>query len=459
MLKHLLRGGGSSLDGNSWVVTLGGSIAADDSDFGQSVAIGPDGSVYVCGYTNPANAYSYVKDGFIAKFDSSGTLQWQKTLVGKYEEISNSVAVGPDGSVYVCVYQYDAYGNLTACPVVKFDSSGKLQFQKSLGWSKNIYGQSVAVGPDGSVYVCGYMYSADYSSRYDCFIAKLDSSGALQWQKKLHDPSEFSKSSSNQAISVAIGPDGSVYVCGSTLVPIPNDIYNDRNVLIAKFDSSGVLQWQKTLGASKLTLSNQETGTPVAVGPDGSVYVCGFTQSAGAGNADLLIAKFNSSGSIQWQKTIGERYADQGFSVAVGPDGSVYVCGEIRDKNSPKYDCLIIKFNPSGTLQWQKNLVNVNTEPSSVAIGSDDSVYVCGSSATNKSSWDLMLARITDADINKSTVVYGPFTLQDVSVTTRNAYLSSETASLSVLNAGLSFSTSPLTIADANYISKKYEGE
>ena len=47
---------------------------------------------------------------FIAKFDSSGTLQWQKTLVGKYQEKSFSVAVGPDGSVYVCVYQYDPHG-------------------------------------------------------------------------------------------------------------------------------------------------------------------------------------------------------------------------------------------------------------------------------------------------------------------------------------------------------------
>ena len=446
MLKHLLRGG-SGIQGGSWVATLGGS----DYESGTSVAIGPDGSVYVCGYTSSANTSS-APDGFIAKFDSSGTLQWQKTLVGEYQEKSNSVAVGPDGSVYVCVYQYDPYGNITACQVVKFDSSGKLQFQKSLGFSKQTYGQSVAIGLDGSVYVCGYMYSADYPSRYDCFIAKLDSSGALQWQKKLHDPSEFSKSSSNQAISVAIGPDGSVYVCGSTLVPIPGDTYNDRNVLIAKFDSSGVLQWQKTLGASKLDLMNYEEGTSVAVGPDGSVYVCGSTQSDGAGGADILIAKFNSSGSVQWQKTIGERYADQCFSVAVGPDGSVYVCGEIGDKNIPKYDCLIVKFNPSGTLQWQKDFDY--SYDSALAIGSDDSVYVCG-----RRSWDLLLARITDADINKSTVVCGPVTLQDVSVPTYNSYLRSETASLSVSNAGLSVSTASLTIADANYISNKYEGE
>ena len=450
MLKHLLRGR-SGIQGDSWVATLGRG-GKDDNDYGRSVAIGPDGSVYVCGYTDSLQSTT-ADDGFIAKFDSSGTLQWQKTLVGKYDERGNSVAVGPDGSVYVCVYQYDPHGAVTDLMVAKFDSSGKLQFQKALGRSSNVYGQSVAIGPDGSVYVCGYMYSADYPSRYDCLIAKLDSSGALQWQKKLHDPSEFAKSSNNQGFSVAIGPDGSVYVCGKTAHQRYGSTPADSNILIAKFDSSGVLQWQKTLGGS-----TWDEGISVAVEPDGSVYVCGTTSSYGAGGADLLISKFNSSGSVQWQKTIGESYADKGFSVAVGPDGSVYVCGEIRDKNFAKYECLIVKFNPSGTLQWQKFFDY--SYDNSVAIGSDDSVYICGSSPMGSSGRsDLLIARITDAAINQSTTVCGPFTLQDVSVTTRNSYLRSETASLSVSNAGLSVSTASLTIADANYISNKYEGE
>ena len=440
MLKHLLRGG-SDIKGDSWVATLGGS-SSNDWTYGRSVAIGPDGSVYVCGFTDPLQSTT-ADDGFIAKFDSSGTLQWQKTLVGKYDERGNSVAVGPDGSVCVCVYQYDPHGAVADLMVVKFDSSGKLQFKKALRRSRSIYGQSVAIGLDGSVYVCAYMYSMEKGNLFDHLIVKLDSSGELQWQKQLHDPSQFAESNPWQHVSVAIGPDGSVYVGGKIRHSTPNSTYS--KILIAKFDSSGVLQWQKTLYGG-----TWDEGTSVAVGPDGSVYVSGSTRS---GNYyDILIAKLNSSGSIQWQKTIGESYNDESFSVAVGPDGSVYVCGEIGDKNSTKYECLIVKFNPSGTLQWQKFFDY--SYDSSLAIGSDDSVYICGTKSRN-----LLLARITDADINKSTVVYGPFTLQNVSVTTYNSYLSSETASLSVSNAGLSVSTASLTIADANFISKKYEGE
>lgn len=438
MLKHLLRGG-SDIKGDSWVATLGGS-SSDDRIYGNSVAIGPDGSVYVCGFTDPRQSTT-LDDGFIAKFDSSGTLQWQKTLVGKYDERCNSVAVGQDGSVYVCVYQYDAHGAVADLMVVKFDSSGKLQFKKALRRSRSIYGQAVVVGLDGSVYVCAYMYSLVKNNLYDHLIAKLDSSGVLQWQKELHDPSQLAVSHTDQHVSVAIGPDGSVYIGGKVR---HSDQYS--KLLIAKFDSSGVLQWQKTLYGGKW-----EDGTSLAVGPDGSVYVGGSTQLS-SGRYDILIAKLNSSGSIQWQKTIGEGYDDESFSVAVGPDGSVYVCGEIGDKYVPKYDCLIVKFNPSGTLQWQKNCDYIYS--SSLAIGSDDSVYICGRSSSN-----LRLARITAADINKSTAVCGHFKLQDVSVNISNAYLSSETASLSVSDAGLSVSTASLTISDANFISNKCEGE
>ena len=47
MLKHLLRSGGSSINEGPWVITIVGS----NDDLGSSVAVAPDGSVYVCGFT------------------------------------------------------------------------------------------------------------------------------------------------------------------------------------------------------------------------------------------------------------------------------------------------------------------------------------------------------------------------------------------------------------------------
>ena len=147
MLKHLLRGGGSSINGDPWVATLGGS----SYDYSHSVAVAPDGSVYVCGNTESAGAGSY--DLLLAKFSSSGTVQWQKTLGGSGEDYGTSVAVAPDGYVYVCGYTKSAGAGSYDLLLTKFSSSGTVQWQKTLGGSGEDYGTSVAVAPDGSVYV------------------------------------------------------------------------------------------------------------------------------------------------------------------------------------------------------------------------------------------------------------------------------------------------------------------
>ena len=162
-------------------------------------------------------------------------------------------------------------------------------------------------------------------------------------------------------------------------------------MLLAKFSSSGTVQWQKTLGGRR-----DDYGYSVAVAPDGSVYVCGETTSAGAGNNDFLLAKFSTSGALQWQKTLGGSSYDDGRSVAVAPDGSVYVCG---------------------------------------------TTYSAGAGRS-----DLLFAKITDSLIEQDTVTFGSLTFQDASLTSKNVSLGSSSSSLSVSNAGLTVGTPSLTV-------------
>ena len=149
--------------------------------------------------------------------------------------------------------------------------------------------------------------------------------------------------------------------------------------------------WVATLGGS-----SDDRCYSVAVAPDGSFYVCGQTQSAGAGSWDLLLAKFSSSGTVQWQRTLGGSNIDMGYSVAVAPDGSVYVCGY---------------------------------------------TYSAGAG-----SYDFLLAKITDSIIEKGTVTFGNLTFQDVSLTAKNVSLTVTSSSLSVSNAGLMVGTPSLTV-------------
>ena len=224
-------------------------------------------------------------------------------------------------------------------------------------------------------------------------------------------------------------------------------------MLLAKFSSTGTVQWQKTLGGS-----NDDSGYSVAVAPDGSVYVCAQTTSAGAGNYDILLAKFSNSGTVQWQKTLGGSGNDQDYSVAVAPDGSVYVCGWTYSTGAGGADLLLAKFSESGTVQWQKTLGGrSNDYGDSVAVAPDGSVYVCGyTQSAGAGGWDLLLAKITDSLIEQDTVTFGNLTFQDVSLTAKNVSLTVTSSSLSVYNAGLTVSTPSLTVGTPSLTTNLY---
>ena len=433
MLKHLLRSGGSSINGDPWVATLGGS----GYDYGYSVAVAPDGSVYACGVTQLADTGN--NHLLLAKYSSSGTVQWQKTLGGSNSDYGQrSVAVAPDGSVYACGSTRSAGAGSFDLLLAKFSSSGTVQWQKTLGGSRDDYGQSVAVAPDGSVYVCGHAYSAGVGE-CDFLLVKFSSSGTVQWQKTLGGgKGDYGK-------SVAVAPDGSVYICGFTY----SAGAGDYDFFLAKFSSSGTVQWYKTLG-----VSGDDEGYSVAVAPDGSVYICGNTSSY-----DFFLAKFSSSGTVQWQKKIDDNYSGSGRSVAVAPDGSVYVCGKTYLSGAGRRDDLLLaKFSSSGTVQWQKILYGSRDDDGySVAVAPDGSIYVCGNTASAGAGVnDFLLAKITDSLIEQDTVTLGIFTFQNASLTFNNVSFTLTSPSFSFSNANLSLRNSSLTVGTPSLTTNLY---
>ena len=104
--------------------------------------------------------------------------------------------------------------------------------------------------------------------------------------------------------------------------------------------------WIKLLGG---TIS--DTGTGIAVDSSGNVYVTGYTGSQGAGGNDILIAKYNTSGVIQWQRTFGGASSDVGTDIAVDSSGNVYVTGYTGSQGAGgTYNVLIAKLPSNGSL-------------------------------------------------------------------------------------------------------------
>ena len=108
-------------------------------------------------------------------------------------------------------------------------------------------------------------------------------------------------------------------------------------------------QWAISYGSYE-----PDTGYSVQETSDGGYIIVGFTESFGAGKADIWILKLNSDGEIEWQKTYGGDFGDEAYSIQQTIDGGYIVGGITESFGKGKKDFWVLKLSSSGTIEWQK---------------------------------------------------------------------------------------------------------
>ncbi|MDO8526260.1 MAG: SBBP repeat-containing protein, partial [Deltaproteobacteria bacterium] len=133
-------------------------------------------------------------------------------------------------------------------------------------------------------------------------------------------------------VSIAKDIDGNIFVTGTTIGNLDDDLHpnaGESDIFLAKYNSSGVKQWVKQIGTD-----SWDTGEGVAVAADGNIFVTGMTGGSldddrhpNVGDYDIFLAKYNSSGAKQWIKQIGTNGEDSGKGVAIDADGNIFMSG------------------------------------------------------------------------------------------------------------------------------------
>jgi len=197
----------------------------------------------------------------------------------------------------------------------------------------------------------GNLNGISNSGRTDAFVIKFNSSDTKQWTKKL------GTWQNDLANGVATDSSGNFYVTGVTYGGLDgNTNAGNSDLFVFKFNSSGTKQWTKKLGTWQNDLANG-----VATDSSGNFYVTGFTYqhldgNTSAGNADLFVVKYNSSGTKQWTKQLGTSKHDRARGVATDSSGNVYVTGDTYggldgNTSAGNADLFVVKYNSSGTKQ------------------------------------------------------------------------------------------------------------
>ena len=415
--------GNAGTSGPYWISTWGGSGA----EYGVKIEIDSADNIYVIGYTNSTGAG--LNDVLITKYNSSGTIQWQRTLGGASNDYGISIAIDSADNVYVAGYTNSTGAGGDDALIAKYNSTGTLQWQRRLGGTGNDYGYGIAIDSADNIYVIGYTFSTGAGGS-DFLITKYNSSGTIQWQRVLGG------ASSDYGRRIAIDSADNVYVAGSTF----STGAGGQDVLIAKYNSSGTIQWQRTLGGAGTDASEE-----IAIDSSDNIYIVGRTNSTGAGSYDLLIAKYNTSGTIQWQRTLGGASDDYGNSIVIDSADNIYVIGYTNSTGAGLNDFLIAKYNTSGTIQWQRVLGGVDHDvANSIAIDSSNNIYTVGyTSSTGAGGYDLLIAKLPNDGTLTGT--YGVWTYQSSALTDATSSLTDSAAGLTSASSSLTDASSSLT--------------
>jgi hypothetical protein len=144
-----------------------------------------------------------------------------------------------------------------------------------------------------------------------------------------------------------------------------------------KLDSSGNVIWTKTIGGS-----GTDRASSIIQSSDGGYVVAGGTSSFGAGGFDIYVVKLDSSGNVQWTKTIGGSSDDGASSIIQSSDGGYVVAGGTWSFGAGGLDMYVVKMDANGNVCFSQNITNYSvssnvgsfSSPSPVAISQSPTV-------------------------------------------------------------------------------------
>lgn len=356
-----------------------------------------NGNIYIAGFTSGSLADVFsggMSDIHVSKWTPKGELAWIRQLgtsIGAASSMDDrAYSVTADtatGDVYITGSSNGAFGETGAGSndviLAKWDTNGTLQWRRQLG---NVtlpgiptladIGYAVAVGSNSMVYVAGVTWSnltEATGGAGDLFLACWSTAGVFQWVRHMGSVTVSPSPTGGETVGgIAINSANEIFVTGRT-----NGNFGEVNgggtgdVYLIKFNSAGAIQWRRQLGNVTLpgASGNGDFGRDIALDSLGNIYVTGDTQGnfgeTNGGGTDIFYAKFNSSGTLQYIRQLGNisrpgtsAGTENASKIAVSNTSEVYVSfttnGSIGETNGGNTDIVVAKWSSSGDLQFVK---------------------------------------------------------------------------------------------------------
>jgi len=243
-------------------------------------------------------------------------------------------------------------GGSTDIFIGRFTEAGALVWSTRIGGSGLDYGYDLAGDDNNNVYLTGYSTSSSlgFTTGFrttqigggDIVLAQLSSTGTVNWG------TFYGGTANDQGFGVDATPGGTTFLVGSTF----SSDFNfgatnpfqatfgggNRDVVLARFNSSGTPVWGTYVGGA-----GDDQGLSLDWIP-GFVHITGSTTSANFpvsnafdatqnGGTDVFVAQFDLNGAQNWGTYYGGSSNEQGNGVGTDEAGNVYVTGFTESTN------------------------------------------------------------------------------------------------------------------------------
>jgi len=358
-----------------WQSSYGGS----DRDYGYFIQQTADSGFITIGTTYSTDGQVTGNHGYgdlwVTKLTATGALTWEKCLGSAFEDQGRCIQQTNDGGYILTGWVATPFpsGDVTKTLgfadawVVKLDDTGKIIWQQSYGGSQGDGGNRIQQTFDGGYIIAGSTNSTDSEvtgfhggTGTDFWVFKINDTGKLIWGKC------YGGTKNDVATSIQQTPDSGYIIAGITASNDGDITYyhgGSYDCWVVKINDTGGLQWQRTYGGS-----GDDEANSISLTKEGGYITTGNSNSndgdvsGNFGDYDFWTLKLNDTGGITWAKCYGGSSTDYGSYIQQTTDSGYIMIGmslssdfEVTN-NYGNFDIWVVKTDPSGNIQWQKNL-------------------------------------------------------------------------------------------------------
>lgn len=403
--------------------TYGSYLGGRSDDRFRAITTDALGNIYLAGSTystdfpGVSGKQDSSEDIVVVSFDATGTtLRWAITLGGSGTEQAFGITLDGNGHLWLTGFTDStdfpvsaggsAFAGYYDIVLAELDSAtGAVLYSNLFGGENLDQGKAIVAAPNGLLYITGQ--ASDEFNFWDAL--------AMSFDPQTHAVGTMIRFGRERGADIgnalAVDSDSNVYITGGTEpqgqdtdFPMVNpfqaqcgvgDVFGDcgEDAFITKLNPAlDRILYSTYLGGSyndSEISAGDDTGTGIAVGSDGSIYVTGYTFATdfpvanaaqatkqGADNfSDAFVARLNpTTNTLIFSTYLGGEDWEEGHALSLDSNGNVTVGGLTNARNFPVlhapqptlgngicnvggserycYDGFVTQFTATGTLRW-----------------------------------------------------------------------------------------------------------